>query len=98
MATAISNPQIIQERYADAYYGLDTDVTPEIPMRGMLTWNGTAWVKFAGALIPTAYDEVVLSYTGSNLTGVVYKLAGATITTLTLTYDGSDNLIHVVKT
>ena len=43
------------------------------------------------------FDQTVLSYTGSNLTGVVYKLATRTVATLTLTYDGSDNLINVVK-
>jgi hypothetical protein len=43
------------------------------------------------------FDQTVLSYTGSNLTGVVYKLATRTVATLTLTYDGSDNLINVIK-
>jgi hypothetical protein len=43
------------------------------------------------------HDEIVLSYTGSNLTGVVYKLATATVATLTLAYDGNDNLTSVTK-
>ncbi len=33
-----------------------------------------------------AYDSIELSYTGSDLTGVVYKISGATVATLTLTY------------
>lgn len=49
-----------------------------------------------GLSIPE-HDEIVLSYTGSNLTGVVYKLATVVVATLTLSYDGSDNLIGVVK-
>lgn len=53
MSTAINNPQNIQERYP-LYYGLDEDVTPAIPMRGLLGWTGTAWEKLmsdgAGAL------------------------------------------------
>ena len=47
-----------------------------------------------GGAIPTNYDDIVLTYTGCNLTGVVYKLAGATLKTLTLTYVGC-NLTRV---
>jgi hypothetical protein len=46
------------------------------------------------------HDYIDLSYTGSNLTGVVYKTggsAGTTVATLTLAYDGSDNLTSVTK-
>jgi hypothetical protein len=46
------------------------------------------------------HDYIDLSYTGSNLTGVVYKTggsAGTTVATLTLAYDGNDNLISVTK-
>lgn len=52
-------------------------------------------------LVPAGYDYVSCSYTGSNLTGVVYKTGGAggtTVATLTLTYDANDNLISVTKT
>ena len=52
-------------------------------------------VSVGGFIIPT-YDEIVLSYTGSNLTGVVYKLAASTVMTLTLSYTGS-NLTGVVR-
>lgn len=44
-----------------------------------------------GFQIP-AYDYISLSYTGSNLTGVIYKTGGSsgtTVATLTLTYSGS---------
>jgi hypothetical protein len=56
-------------------------------------------VMIAG-LIPDSYDYVSLSYTGSNLTGVVYKVGGSggtTVATLTLGYDGSNNLTSVTK-
>jgi hypothetical protein len=46
------------------------------------------------------HDYIDLSYTGSNLTGVVYKTGGSggtTVATLTLAYDGSDNLTSVTK-
>lgn len=47
-----------------------------------------------------AHDYISLSYTGSNLTGVVYRTGGAggtTVATLTLAYDGSNNLTSVTK-
>lgn len=46
------------------------------------------------------YDYIALTYTGDNLTGVVYKLGGAggaTVATLTLAYTGAV-LISVTKT
>jgi hypothetical protein len=46
------------------------------------------------------HDYIDLSYIGSNLTGVVYKTGGSggtTVATLTLAYDGSDNLTSVTK-
>jgi hypothetical protein len=52
-------------------------------------------VVTSGLSIPD-HDEIVLSYTGANLTGVVYKLATVTVATLTLSYTG-DNLTGVVK-
>lgn len=41
-----------------------------------------------GIQIPE-HDEIALSYTGSDLTGVVYKKAGASVATLTLSYANS---------
>jgi len=52
-----------------------------------------------GLKIPN-HDYISLSYTGSNLTGVVYKTGGSggtTVATLTLTYDGSNNLLTVTR-
>jgi hypothetical protein len=43
-------------------------------------------------LVPAGYDYVSLSYTGDNLTGVVFKTGGSggsTVATLTLAYTGS---------
>lgn len=54
---------------------------------------------FSGLQIP-AHDYAALSYTGANLTGVIYKTGGAagtTVATLTLAYDASNNLISVTK-
>jgi hypothetical protein len=55
--------------------------------------------KVPGFSLP-AYDYISCSYTGSNLTGVVYKSGGSsgtTVATLTLAYDGSSNLTSVTK-
>lgn len=52
------------------------------------------------ALAPTLYDYIELDYTGTNLTTVIYKLGGAggtIVSTLTLAYNGSDQLISVLK-
>jgi len=49
----------------------------------------------SGLSIPT-HDDIVLSYTGDNLTGVVYKASGLVVATLTLTYTGN-NLIRITK-
>jgi hypothetical protein len=60
--------------------------------------SGTVNV-LTGLEIPE-HDYIDLSYTGSNLIGVVYKTggsAGTTVATLTLAYDGNDNLISVTK-
>lgn len=56
-------------------------------------------VALTGLEIP-AHDYIDLSYTGSNLTSVVYKdggSGGTTVATLTLAYDGNDNLTSVTK-
>jgi len=53
-----------------------------------------------GALVPTDYDAISLSYTSTNLTGVAYYvggLAGSLVATLTLGYSGA-NLTSVVRT
>jgi hypothetical protein len=52
-----------------------------------------------GLEIP-AHDYISMTYTGSNLTGVVYKdggSGGTTVATLTLAYDVNDNLTSVTK-
>jgi hypothetical protein len=49
------------------------------------------------SLVPTVFDNIALSYTGGDLTQVVYKLGATVVSTLTLTYAGG-NLTSVVKT
>ena len=59
----------------------------------------TALSKLIGFEIP-AYDYLSFSYTDGNLTGIIYKTGGSggtTVATLTLGYDGSDNLTSITK-
>lgn len=49
------------------------------------------------ALVPAEYNSIDLSYTGENLTSVVYKQGATTVATLTLGYTGT-NLTSVVRT
>jgi len=52
-----------------------------------------------GLEIPT-HDYISNTYTGSNLTQVVFKRGGSggtTVATLTMTYDGSNNLLTVTR-
>lgn len=71
------------------YYGVTRVVGPD----------GGPVSAITGLEIP-AHDYVALSYTGADLTGVVYKdggASGATVATLTLTYNGSGYLSSVTK-
>ena len=79
---------------------------PAVNINGR-TYEEVAVTTRSGATLPVvsglevpAHDYIDLSYTGSNLTGVVYKdggSGGTTVATLTLAYDGSNNLTSITK-
>lgn len=61
----------------------------------------TELTRLSGSLVPTAYDEIDLTYVPSGngagqIATAVYKLATVTQKTLTLTYDASNRLTSVV--
>jgi len=61
----------------------------------------TTLLQGIAGMIPSVYDYISLTYTDTNLTGVVFKTGGSegtTVSTLTLGYDGSNNLTEVTKT
>ncbi len=64
--------------------------------------NGAGKLNVSGilvnSLVPVAFDEMLLTYSGDNIATVVYKQSSATVATLTLTYDGSDNITRIVRT
>lgn len=78
-------------------------VTSNIGTTGGLALEATLGAfsaKSAAGFVPEAFDETVLTYVGATtrIDTVEYKLAGSTVATLTLSYDGSDRLDGVVKT
>jgi hypothetical protein len=72
-----------------------TSVNPDIPVATTVK-NGNVYQEIVAGLVNQPYNEIVLSYTGTDLTGVVYKLSGVTVVTLTLGYT-SGNLTSVVR-
>ena len=57
-------------------------------------------VPITGALRIPEHDYVGFAYSGSTLTGINYKIGGAsgeTVAALVLSYDESSNLISVAK-
>jgi hypothetical protein len=70
-------------------------VNPDIPVATTVR-AGSVYQEVVQGLVNEPYNEIALSYTGTNLTGVVYKLSGVTVATLTLGYTG-DNLTSVVR-
>jgi hypothetical protein len=77
---------------------LNTIIGIETPQAADVAAIKSSAASIAGMAIPPN-DFISLSYTGANLTGVVYKTGGAggtTVATLTLAYSGS-NLISVTK-
>ena len=94
--------------------GFVSNVSPSTPLPVNIgsatlsvTADGVEIKNDSGNPIPTIdglaipeHDYIELSYTGTNLTGVVYKTGGSggtTVATLTLAYDGSDNLTSITK-
>jgi hypothetical protein len=55
--------------------------------------------KLPAGLVPAKFDQIVTTYVGAttDIATVVYKDATVTVATLTLTYDGSNRLVDVVR-
>lgn len=70
-------------------------VNPDIPVATVVR-SGNVYQEIVSGLVNQPYDEITLSYTGTDLTGVVYRLAGVTVATLTLGYT-SGNLTSVLR-
>lgn len=92
------------ERKTPIIDAVEHETNPGLKKVGGYIWDTSslAWVRSTGdssgassvieGLSIPAHDYIALSYTGSNLTGVIYKTGGAggtTVATLTLAYTGS---------
>lgn len=73
-----------------------TSVNPDIPVATVVR-SGSVYQQVVQGLVNQPHDEIVLGYSGSNVTDVTYKLAGVTVATLTLTYTAGA-LTSVVRT
>lgn len=76
---------------------LDSDGNIKISLSQTGTDNNVLNVS---QLIPFEFDYIALSPTGTNPTTVVYKVGGSggtTVATLTLTYDGNNNVQTVTR-
>jgi len=70
------------------------DGTDELEIRE----NGSVNVNTMNSLVPDPYDSIDLGYDGAgNLESAVYKNAGTTVATLSLSYDPAGNLTKVEK-
>ena len=47
------------------------------------------FLKVGSSAAPAKFDDIILGYTGANLTKVEYKLDGDVLVTLILTYSGA---------
>lgn len=82
---------------------IDTSTNEIAQDTSVIIANTANLSRLSGSLVPTAYNEVDLTYVPSGngvgqIQTAVYKLAGVTVKTLTLTYDASNNLSTVVAT
>jgi hypothetical protein len=91
MASAINNPEVIQERY-DHYYGLDTDVTPAVPFSSPVGFVGSGYVKTDGGaalqLLITRDGSGNVEYVGDSLPGIATNVTGWRI--FKMSYTGTD--------
>jgi len=79
-------------RYSDG-----TEVLPSTEATSVSINQG---IETLNSLVPSVYDYIALSYTGSNLTTAVYKFGGASgtvVSTLNIVYDINNNITSVTR-
>ena len=84
--TIVSNTPLAD--YDVRTFNVDSGTTAGPLVQAMTNYN---------SMCPVPFDEISLSYTGSDLTGVEYKRSSITVATLTLSYT-SGQLTGVVRT
>lgn len=89
---SIEGTDVVINAEIDNEVEIKNDVDNPIPVSGVVN-------TLTGLEIPE-HDYIGLSYTGDNMTGVVYKTGGAsgtTVATLTIAYDGSNRPTSVTR-
>ena len=81
------------------YNGVDTSVSEDTTTQAN---SRPLPVKVLNSLVPTVYDEITLTYVVAGngigeIATAVYEQAGATVATLTLSYDANNKLSNVVR-
>jgi len=69
---------------------------PDIPVATVVR-SGSVYQQIVQGIANQPHDEIVISYTGTNISQVVYKLSTVTVATITLTYT-NDLVTSVVRT
>ena len=80
--------------------GSNVEVSDPDGQQISITPNNDLETVQMNTLVTDPYDYMGLTYSGTNLTQVVYKTGGSggtTVATVALTYDGSDKLTSVTK-
>ena len=75
------------------------EIAAYVDADGVAKFSGTndpLPVSVGNSLVPEKYDDIALTYTGNNLTTVVYSFESILIATLTLTYV-NNKLTHVAR-
>jgi len=110
IATSKTVPVDYAPTYKSIIAGL-AEVSKTVKDKPNPVWN---WPQYAGVSVRNKsfspinpavdgfnigdYDDIVLGYTGANLTTVTYKFLGLVSAVLTLSYDGSGNLTEAKRT
>lgn len=102
--TELDYAQIIQSVYdpTDEALNVNAVITGGGGTPATVGADGSLHVDVMNSLVPTAYNEIDLTYVPSGngagqIATAVYKLSSTTVATLTLSYNSSNQLISVVK-
>ena len=108
MTTKLDAVQCVEGAYNEAAQSFDVTLVGETggPLPVSISSPNPLPVLVENALVTVPYDAIALTYVpsgngvGQIQTAVYYTggLSGTVVATLTLTYDGSNNLVGVVET
>lgn len=97
----MGNPQMSAEAVTQSEH-IDPSITGDnIPAKRVANykWDGQAWNRSIGGLFTLPYDQLAWSNpdAGGNYQTIISKLNGTTQQTLTLSYDGANNVTNITR-